>query len=219
MSVIGGTGPQGSGLGYRLARAGHRIILGSRDPQRAATVARQLTDRLGRRAGSVSGASNRAAVEASDMAIVAVPYAAQRLTIEEIAPALTGKVLISCVNPLGFDAVGPHGLDLPDGSAAEELQRCVRHATVVAAFHHLSASTLLGEAPLIDEDVLVCGDDPEAVAAVCELARAISGRPGVAGGALRLARQLEPLTAVLISINKAYRAHSGLRITGLPSGR
>jgi hypothetical protein len=123
--------------------------------------------------------------------------------------------VISCVNPLGFDTRGPHGLDLPDGSAAEEAQRIVPKAKLVGAFHHVSAVTLWGPAELLDhEDALVCGDDAEAKAVAMELARAVTGRDGIDAGPLRLARQLEPLTAVLISINKRYKTRAGIRIAG-----
>ena len=131
---------------------------------------------------------------------------------------LAGKVVISCVNPLAFDKRGAHGqvIDGGEGSAAESAQRLAPEATVVGAFHHVSAINLWGEEDYLDdEDVLVVGDSVDAKAVAIELARAVTGRDGIDAGKLRLARQLEPLTAVLISINRKYKAHSGLRITGL----
>jgi hypothetical protein len=105
---------------------------------------------------------------------------------------------------------------VPDGSAAEEAERLVPDAAVIGAFHHVSAVTLWGEADVLDhEDVLVCGDDADAKTLVIELAAAVTGSPGIDAGALRLARQLEPLTAVLISINKRYKVRSGIKISGL----
>jgi hypothetical protein len=122
------------------------------------------------------------------------------------------------VNPLAFDKRGAYGrvVDGGEGSAAEAAQRLAPEATVVGAFHHVSAVTLWGDADYLDqEDVLVCGDSAEGKAVAIELARSVTGRPGVDAGKLRLARQLEPLTAVLISINRKYKVHSGIRIAGL----
>ena len=215
IAVVGGTGPQGRGLGYRLARAGHDIVLGSRDEARAVTAADQLAERLDGR-GSVTGATNLDACAKADIVLLVVPYDGHDALVEQLREATIGKVVVSCVNPLGFDKDGPYGLAVPDGSAAEAAAALLPEASVVGAFHHLSAVSLIGDDPL-PEDVLVCGDDRAAAEVVAGLAEAVTGRPGVYAGRLRLARQLEPLTAVLISINKVHRAHSGVRITGLPA--
>lgn len=218
IAIIGGTGPQGKGLGYRFARAGYPVVLGSRSPERAAEAADQLTARLPDGA-SVSGAENAKAAEAGDVVVLAVPFDGHREIVTSLRPYLSGKTVISCVNPLGFDRIGAYGLVVEEGSAAEQAAVLLPDSTIVAAFHHLSAVTLLGDADLLaDEDVLICGDDRVANQVVSELAATITGRPGIDAGPLRLARQLEPLTAVLISINKRYRAHSGVLISGL-SGR
>jgi NADPH-dependent F420 reductase len=122
------------------------------------------------------------------------------------------------VNPLAFDKAGPSGrvVDGGEGSAAESAQRIAPGAAVVGAFHHVSAPILWSDREYLDEeDVLVCGDSEEAKQVAIELARCVTGRDGVDAGRLRLARQLEPLTAVLISINKRYKTHSGIRISGL----
>lgn len=213
IAIIGGTGPQGKGLGYRFAKGGHHVILGSRSEDRALEAAATLSERVP--AGSVVGAMNTKATEAADLVLLAVPFDGHDDLVAELAPQLAGKVVISCVNPLGFDKQGPYGLDLGPTSAAENAQRLLPDSRVVGAFHHLSAATLIGEAHMLDhEDVLVCGDDTDAKAAVLELAATVTGKPGVDAGALRLARQLEPLTAVLISVNKRYRIRSGLAIVG-----
>jgi NADPH-dependent F420 reductase len=136
--------------------------------------------------------------------------------LQQLREPLAGKVVVSCVNPLGFDKRGPYALAVPEGSAAEQAAAELPDSRVVAAFHHVSAVNLLGEKPVLDdEDVLVCGDDADAKQAVCELASTVTGRLGIDAGSLRLAHQLESLTAVLISINKRYRARSGVRITNL----
>jgi NADPH-dependent F420 reductase len=215
IAVIGGTGPQGKGLGYRFARSGHDVILGSRSEERAVDAAEELDERVAG-AGTVRGATNAKAAEASDIVLLAVPFEGHDELVADLAPHLTEKVVVSCVNPLGFDKRGPYGLDLGPTSAAENAQKLVPDAAVIGAFHHLSAVTLSGSADVLDhEDVLVCGDDPEAKAVVIELAATVTGKRGIDAGALRLARQLEPLTAVLISINKRYKVRSGIAVAGL----
>jgi NADPH-dependent F420 reductase len=145
-----------------------------------------------------------------------VPYDGHADLVRALRPHLAGKTVVSCVNPLGFDQSGPYGLDVADGSAAEEAQNIAPEADVVGAFHHLSAKTLWTQQTSMEDDVLVCGDNIDAKAALIDLARSITGRPGIDTGRLRLARQLEPLTAVLISVNKRYKTHAGIRVTGLP---
>jgi NADPH-dependent F420 reductase len=218
IAVIGGTGPQGKGLGYRFARGGHDVILGSRQESRAVEAADELAARLtGDCAGSVGGADNAKAADVADMVLLAVPYDGHDDLVASLATHLAGKVVISCVNPLGFDKGGPYGLDLGPSAAAEQAQRLLPESAVVGAFHHLSAVTLIGTAEYLDhEDVLVCGDDSAAKQAVIDLAATVTGRPGIDAGALRLARQLEPLTAVLISINKRYKVRAGVAISGMP---
>ncbi|WP_372729125.1 NADPH-dependent F420 reductase [Nocardioides sp.] len=218
IAVIGGTGPQGKGLGYRFARHGHTVVLGSRAAEKAQDVAAEVTERLSdvEGAGQVSGATNADACTDADVVLLAVPYGGHDELVATLP--LAGKTVVSCVNPLAFDKRGAHGLviDGGEGSAAESAQRLAPEATVVGAFHHVSAVNLWSEAEFLDhEDVLVCGDSLEAKQVAIELARSVTGRAGVDAGKLRLARQLEPLTAVLISINRKYKVHSGLRVTGL----
>lgn len=219
IAVIGGTGPQGKGLAYRFARAGHTVVIGSRSTGRARDTAADIARRVGE-AGPVSGADNATAAGTTDVVLLAVPYTGHAELVASLSARLAGKVLISCVNPLGFDQRGPYGLAVPDGSAAEEAQRLAPEARLAGAFHHLSAVSLWSEAELLDhEDVLVCGDDEPAKAVAVDLAGTITGRPGIDAGALRQARHLEPLTATLISINKRHKVRSGIRITGLEQAR
>jgi 8-hydroxy-5-deazaflavin:NADPH oxidoreductase len=219
IAVIGGTGPQGRGLSYRFAGAGHEVILGSRAADRASAAAQDLKERLHERSseasGSVGGATNAEAAELGEVVLLAVPFEGHDDLVAELAPQLRGKLVISCVNPLAFDHRGPYGLDLGPTSAAENAQRLLPDSRVVGAFHHLSAVALSGAESLSHEDVLVCGDDPDAKETVIELAASVTGKPGIDAGALRLARHLEPLTAVLISVNKKYKVRSGVALTGL----
>lgn len=213
IAVIGGTGPQGKGLAYRFAAHGHTVVIGSRAADRAAGTAAEITARGV--SGSVSGAANADTLADADVVLLAVPYDGHDELVATLADRLAGKVVISCVNPLGFDKQGPYGLDV-ERSAAESAALLVPDARVVGAFHHVSAVTLWGDEEFLShEDVLVCGDDDAAVEQVVALAASVTGRPGVKAGKLRLARQLEPLTAVLISINKAYRTRSGIAISGV----
>lgn len=214
IAIIGGTGPQGKGLGYRFAKGGHDVILGSRSQERAIEAATQLDERS--ITGSIRGAANTKAAEAAELVLLAIPFDGHDEVVTELATQLAGKVVISCVNPLGFDKRGPYGLDLGPTSAAEMAQALLPDSSVVGAFHHLSAVTLISSADTLDhEDVLVCGDDAAAKTAVMELAATVTGKPGIDAGALRLARQLEPLTAVLISVNKRYKVRSGIAVVGL----
>ena len=214
IAVMGGTGPQGKGLGYRFARHGHTVVLGSRAAEKAEAAAEEVNARLD--SPSVSGAANADACAEADVVLLAVPYDGHDELVASLP--LDGKTVISCVNPLAFDKQGPHGrvIDGGEGSAAESAQRIAPDATVVGAFHHVSARNLWSEEEFLDhEDVLVCGDSAEGKAVAIDLARCVTGRDGIDAGKLRLARQLEPLTAVLISINKAYKTQSGIRISGV----
>jgi 8-hydroxy-5-deazaflavin:NADPH oxidoreductase len=215
IAVIGGTGPQGKGLAYRWAKHGHEVVVGSRSADRAEAAAKEIADRLPD--ATVSGADNASAAEGADVVVLAVPYDGHDDLVRSLAEHLAGKVVISCVNPLGFDKKGPFGLDVPGGSAAETAASLVPDARVVGAFHHVSAVNLWGEEEYLDhEDVLVCGEEPDAKAVAIELARAVTSRDGVDAGRLRIARQLEPWTAVLISINRRYKTRSGTAISGIP---
>ena len=215
IAVIGGTGPQGKGLAYRFVQHGHTVLLGSRDQERAEQAAAEIRERVTE--AEISGCQNAAAAAGADVVVLAVPYDGHDDLVAGLADELAGKTVISCVNPLGFDKQGPYALDVPGGSAAETAAALVPSARVVGAFHHVSAVSLWRSEGYLDhEDVLVCGDDKDAKQVAIELSRAVTGRDGVDGGALRLARQLEPLTAVIISINKRYKTRSGIAIAGIP---
>lgn len=213
IAVIGGTGPQGRGLARWLAAAGHKVVLGSRSADRAEEAARAIGQRVG---VEVLGDDNLSAATAADIILVVVPWDGHRELVQGLCPGLAGKIVVSCVNPLGFDRNGAFGLLVDEGSAAQQTQQLVPTARVVGAFHHLSAVTLWeSEDQLQHEDVLVCGDDRDAKDVVADLAAAVTGHRGVDAGALRVAAQLEPLTAVLININRRYKTRSGVAIQGI----
>lgn len=210
VGILGGTGPQGRGLARRFAAAGHRVILGSRDAARARDAAAAYAE-----VGDVTGADNATAADA-DLVVVAVPYAGHAELLTGLADRLAGKIVVDCVNPLGFDRQGPYPLDVAAGSAAQEAAELLPDATVIAAFHHVSA-VLLDDASVTDlqQDVLVCGEDRGAIQTVIELAQTIPGTRGVYAGRLRNAGQVEALTANLIAINRRYSTHAGLSVTHL----
>jgi len=213
LAVLGGTGDQGHGLARRFALAGHRVIIGSRSVERAEHAARELLETLPSGA-RVAGADNHAAAGAGDVVIVAVPWEGHGDLLRALAPALSGKIVVDCVNPLGFDAHGAFALDVEEGSAAQQAAALLPESTVVAAFHHVSAKLLIDPAvESVDTDVLVLGEDRAATDLVQALVAQITGMRGIYGGRLRNAGQVEALTANLVSVNRRYKAHAGLRIT------
>lgn len=211
VAVLGGTGPQGRGLARRFAAAGLEVIVGSRSAERAAGVAADLSAATGR---AVAGADNLSAAAAGDVVLVVVPWEGHGDLLHELAPALVGKVVVDCVNPLGFDKQGAFALDVPEGSATQQAAAILTASTVVGAFHNLSAVLLEDpEGKPLDTDVLVLGDEREATNLIQALADMIPGVRGVYGGRRRNAHQVEALTANLISANRRYKAHAGIRIS------
>ena len=213
VGILGGTGDQGRGLAYRFLRAGHQVNIGSREASRASEVAAEIpvTER-----GSISGMDNESCARISGVVIVAVPWGGHEELLGSLSSVLAGKIVVDCVNPLGFDKQGAYGLLVPEGSAAQQAARLLPDSTVTAAFHHVSAVLLLDEnSESIDTDVLVLGDDRAATDIVQALAERIDGVRGVYGGRLRNAGQVEAFTANLISMNRRYKAHAGVRITDI----
>ena len=211
VAVLGGTGPQGRGLARRFAAAGLPVVIGSRSVERASETARALAEVTG---GPVTGADNAGAAEAADIVVVAVPWDGHGELLRGLASELAGKVVVDCVNPLGFDKRGAFALQVEEGSAAQQAEALLPDSTVVGAFHNVSAVKLEDpDVEEVDTDVLVLGDVREATDLVQDLAGTIPGVRGVYGGRLRNAHQVEALTANLISINRRYKAHAGVRVT------
>jgi len=209
ISILGGTGPQGRGLARRFAQAGLAVVLGSRTADKAEATAAELAA-----LGKVRGAANAEAAAAGDVVLVVVPWDGHRELLESLTGELAGKIVVDCVNPLGFDKQGPYALDVPEGSATQQAAEILTDSTVIGAFHNVSAVLL--EDPsveTIDTDVLVLGDEREATDLVQALASSIPGMRGVYGGRRRNAHQVEAFTANLIAMNRRYKAHAGVRIT------
>lgn len=216
IAVLGGTGQEGGGLALRWAHAGYRVVIGSRDAARAAAKAAQIAGRLG--GASVEGGDNRQAAGRGEIVVLAVPWAAHRATLEGVKDLLAGKLLVDVSVPLVPPQVARVQLP-PEGSAAVAAQRLLGPSVkVVSAFQNVSAELLESVDAPVDCDVLVCGDDKEARAAVVALA-ASAGVRGIHAGALANSAAAEALTSVLIFINRRYGiTHSGIRLTGLPEG-
>ncbi len=209
IAVLGVTGPQGRGLARRFAAAGLGVVLGSRSAERAEETAAAIGH-------GVRGASNADAAREGDVVVVAVPWDGHADLLRELAEALDGKVVVDCVNPLGFDKQGAFALPVPEGSAAQQAAALLPGSRVTGAFHHVSAVVLEDpEIDRVDLDVLVVGDDRDATDLVRALAHAVPGMRGVFAGRLRNAHQVEALTANLISVNRRYQTHAGVRVTGL----
>jgi NADPH-dependent F420 reductase len=164
----------------------------------------------------VSGGDNADVSARSDVVVVAVPWDGHAATVAALREPLAGKVVIDCVNPLGFDQQGPYPLRVAEGSAAQQAAALLPESRVCAAFNHVSAPLLADpEVERIDLDVLICTEDREAVGIVAGLAARIPGMRGIYAGRLRNAHQIEAFTANLIAINKRYKAHAGIRVTDL----
>lgn len=212
LAILGGTGKEGTGLAMRLASAGHTVILGSRDAERASAKAAELSRAA---PGIVEGGTNRDAAERGEVVIVAVPFEGHRALLEELRDTLASKVVIDTVVPLDFKA--RHAYAPPaEGSAAEEAQAVLGPAAkVVAALHQIAAHDLASVGKTIDADGLYAGDDAAAKERAAEVIRALGVRP-VDAGSLKNAPILEAITPLLIEINKRHKTKSsGIRITGI----
>ena len=214
IAVLGGTGKEGGGLALRWAHKGHQVILGSRSAERAQEAADAMNTVLG--GNQVSGAANPDAAAAADIVVLAVPYAVQQLTVDEVRDHLDGKILIDVTVPLVPPKVSR--VQLPEGgSAVEAVQKKLGDGVrVVSAFQNISAHHLTNLEEEIECDVLVCADDPAAADEVVALAEEI-GLKAWNAGPLAKSVVAEGLTSVLISLNRRYKVPgAGIRITGLP---
>ncbi|HYF21433.1 MAG TPA: NADPH-dependent F420 reductase [Ramlibacter sp.] len=214
IAIIGGTGAQGGGLALRWARAGHRIIVASRDPAKAERAVAGMAALVPE--GSLSHAGYVDAASRGEIVVLTVPYAAQRASVEEIGEAVAGKILVDATVPLKPPKVARVQLP-PGGSAVLALQDVAPASTrIVSAFQNVSASHLQDVEHGLDCDVLVAGDDPEARQVVIGLSRDIGLRAWHAGPLCNSAAA-EALTSVLIAINSRYKVPgAGIRITGIP---
>nr|MBA3289808.1 NADPH-dependent F420 reductase [Acidimicrobiia bacterium] len=214
IGIFGGTGPAGTSLGARLASIGHVVVLGSRSKYRAMesrdrllVVNPELADRL-------ESGDNAAAAEC-ELVVIATPWDSAATTAQDHAEALAGKIVVSMANALVRVGHEFQPLVPPRGSVAAHVQAAVPRCRVVAAFHHLPAKELGNLGSPIDSDVLICGDDPAAVAQVSELVAAIPGCRPLDAGELSNATAIEAFTAVLLQLNVRYRTRVAPKLTGI----
>ena len=213
IGFIGGTGPEGKGLALRFAMAGERVAIGSRDAQRAQDAAHEVGElQVGL---SVTGGLNEQVADESDIVFIAVPYSGHRPTLESLGNRLDGKLVVDVVAPMRFSRGVASAIEVEEGSAAQQAQILLPNSKVVGAFHNLSAEDLMRPNVAIVSDVIVCADDKEAKIRVMELAESINAVRAVDGGGLQNSRYVEELTALLININRIYKAHSTIKIVGI----
>jgi NADPH-dependent F420 reductase len=216
LAVLGGTGDLGSGLALRWITAGYRVIIGSRDRQKATAACAELREILAERdvdSSLLSDMDNASAAAAADIVVLTVPFGYQQSTLADVKEQLAGKILIDVTVPLMPPKVGT--VQLPAaGSAAQTAQNLLGDGVkVVSAFQNVAADHLKSGHP-IDCDVLICGNDPDARAAVVQLVEAC-GLRGFQAGPIQNAAAAEALTSVLITINRQFKCHSGIRLTGV----
>lgn len=204
IAIVGGTGPFGIALATRLREAGHDVVLGSRDADRAATAAAEL---------GVDGTTNAEAVGSADLVVLATKAEGALDTARELRDAIGSTPVLSVASELRFSAAGV--LPTPEATSLAERMQAELRGPVLAGLHSLAASTL-GSEEAPDEDAFLCGDDAEAKALVLEVAEEVTAGRALDAGPLASARALEGMTAVIVNLNKRYRGHAGLRVVGLP---
>jgi NADPH-dependent F420 reductase len=215
IAVIGGTGPEGTGLALRWARAGYRVIIGSRSSEKAVAHAQALTDRLGG-TSVVTGMANPEAARMGDLVVLTVPYEAHRTLLEELRPMLAGKILVDVTVPLVPPGVTTAHMPSGGSAGAEAQDLLGEQVSVVSAFQNVSKDHLADPDEPINCDVFVCGNNKDAREQVLKLAEA-AGMRGWDAGLIQNAMVAEGLTSILIGINKQYKVRgAGIRIVGVP---
>lgn len=213
IAFIGGTGPEGTGLAMRFAKAGNAVFIGSRSEERAAeTVAKVLQSVPD---AEVYGGFNAEGAEKADFVFVTVPADAHHDTLSGLAEAIGDKTVIDVVVPMVFDKDGPRAISVEAGSAAEEARALLPKAKVVSGFHHLDAILLQRMDKPMQGDVIICGDHKGAKKMVMSLVEEIEYVRALDGGGLHNSRYTEQLTVLLLHVNRLYKARSGIRIVGV----
>jgi hypothetical protein len=216
--IIGGTGALGAGLAVRWAKAGAPVVLGSRSAERAEEAAAKVRGKVP--GAEIEGLTNEEAAQRAEIVFLTVPFRAQSENLNNLRETLQpGQILVDCTVPLAAAVSGKatRSLGVWQGSAAQQAQEMVPEGvTVIAALHTVGAPTLSDTEAELGEDVLVCGDRKAEKARVARLIELIEGLRAVNAGPLEMARIVEQLTPMLISVNIRYKAHAGIRLTGLP---
>ena len=213
LAFLGGTGPEGRGLALRLALGGEEVIIGSRDEGRARDTAQALKELAP--GASISGDVNAVAAQRGDLVFITCPYEGQRPILEQVADHLAGKVVVDVVAPLAVIRGRAKALDVEEGSAAMQAQRLLPGSYVVAAFQNISAADLIFPDKRMEGDVVVCSDHREPKDRVMEMVKTIKDLRPVNGDGLENAKYVEEFTALLLNINRIYKAHSMIKIVGI----
>ena len=213
LAFLGGTGPEGRGLALRLALAGEEVIIGSRDQARARDAAASLSELAP--GASISGDVNAVAAQRGDAVFLTMPYEGQKPTLQDLGQHLAGKVVVDVIAPLTVTRGRARAIAVEEGSASMQAQVLLPDSFVVAAFQNVSAEDLVLPDKVMDGDVVVCSDHNESKAAVMEMVRKIRELRPVDGGALENSKYVEDFTAMLLNINRIYKAHSTIKIVGI----
>ena len=216
IGFIGGTGPEGRGLGLRFAMAGEEVMIGSRDEARAQEAAQRILK--AEPVAAVTGGANLDVARVADPVFLTVPYEAQAQSLAQLGDALSGKSVVSVVAPLTFSKGVARALAVAEGSAALAAQAALPDSTIVAAFQTISAHDLLDRDMPVESDVVVCSDGAQAKTAIMSLAQKISGVRALDGGRLQNAEYVEGFTALLLNLNRTYKTRTAIRIVGIPEG-
>lgn len=212
LGFVGGTGPEGRGLALRFGSASYPIMIGSRSQERAAEAAEELQQFV---TGDIRGGLNADAARDGEIVFLTIPYAGLSTTLPPLEEALAGKIVVSAVAPVEFQSGRPMAVTVEAGSAAEEVQNLLPGSRVVSAFQIIDAHQLQSLQTPLDTDVVVCSDDVEARREIVHVAGDLDGVRALSGGRLSTSRYVEACTALLITINRIYKVHSGIRLTGV----
>lgn len=214
LAFLGGTGPEGKGLALRLALAGERVIIGSRDTSRASAIADELM--ILAPGTAIEGAANANASARADIVFLTFPYEGQRPTLEQLGEALAGKIVVNVIAPMQFQrGRGASAVDVDAGSAAQEAQELLPGSFVAAAFQNVSAEELQEPEITMSGDVIICSDHKAAKDVVMNLVPKIPELRPVDGGALANAKYVEQITPLLVNINRIYKTHAGIKVVGV----
>jgi NADPH-dependent F420 reductase len=213
IAFIGGTGPEGMGLAARFLKSGNAVFIGSRTEERAAETVAKLQEMVPE--GELYGGFNHEGAEKAEFVFVTVPADGHKDVLEQLAEAIDDKIVVDCVAPMVFDQDGPKPTPPEEGSAAEQARAILPKAKIVSAFHHIDAKQLQNVEKPMQGDVIVCSDHKTAKKKVMSLVEEIEYVRALDGGGLQNSRITEAMTALLIHINRIYKAHSGVRITGV----
>jgi NADPH-dependent F420 reductase len=215
IGIIGGTGPAGRGRAVRAAQAGHRVLLGSREAERAAEIAAGILEANPGLDGSITGVANEDAALAADLVVLATPWEGAVATAKGLKGQLGGRVVVSMVNALMKEGREMLPLYPPRGSMAGQIAAALPDSKVAAAFHHLPAKDMEDLDSGLEADVLVCGDNEAAIETTLRFTNSIAALRGIHAGSLAQASPIEAFTAVCITINIRHKAHSTVRLAGI----